>query len=175
MANSEQKIIDIAERMIREGGYNAFSFREIAKEIGIKSSSVHYYFPTKEDLGAKVAECYTQKFLNALGNVEALISENEKPTKHYIQTFKRAFVEDKRMCLCGLLGAEINALPEKVAEQTKLFFSENIKWLEKAYTLQKEENPKQKATRLLASLEGAMIMALVTNHEDVFNSLLSEE
>ena len=56
MEKKEQAILKITEEMVRRGGYNGFSFREIAKQVGIKSSSVHYHFPTKEDLGVAVAK-----------------------------------------------------------------------------------------------------------------------
>ncbi len=57
-----EQILDAAERMARTGGYNAFSFREIAKEVGIKAASVHYHFPGKQDLGAAIAKRYTDRF-----------------------------------------------------------------------------------------------------------------
>jgi TetR/AcrR family transcriptional regulator, transcriptional repressor for nem operon len=47
-------IMDAAERRMQRGGFGGFSFREIAADVGIKSSSVHYHFPTKEDLSAAV-------------------------------------------------------------------------------------------------------------------------
>ncbi len=47
-------IMDAAERRMQLGGFGGFSFREIAADVGIKSSSVHYHFPTKEDLAAAV-------------------------------------------------------------------------------------------------------------------------
>ena len=67
MENREQNILAAAEALVRERGYNGFSFREVAREVGIKSSSVHYHFPTKEDLGAAIAENYTENFLSKLG------------------------------------------------------------------------------------------------------------
>src|SRR5690242_7158071 len=47
-------ILDIAENLIQTQGYNAFSFRDIAEAAGIKTSSIHYYFPAKADLGKAV-------------------------------------------------------------------------------------------------------------------------
>ena len=47
-------IMDAAERRMRIGGFNGFSFREIAADVGVKSASVHYHFPTKENLAAAV-------------------------------------------------------------------------------------------------------------------------
>lgn len=175
MDNKEQKILETAERMVREGGYNGFSFREIAKEVGIKSSSVHYHFPTKEDLGAAVAAYYTDKFLNALGHPKELISAGKNPINLYIQSFKHALTQDKRMCLCGLLGAEINGLPAQVAKQTKVFFERNIDWLTEAYILQNgSKNAKEKATRTFALLEGGMIVANVLNDVDVFSEITKQ-
>lgn len=34
-------------KMMQTRGYNGLSFRELAKEVGIKSASIHYHFPTK--------------------------------------------------------------------------------------------------------------------------------
>ena len=50
MSDIKTAIMDAAERRMQLGGFGGFSFREIAADVGIKSSSVHYHFPTKEDL-----------------------------------------------------------------------------------------------------------------------------
>ena len=50
--DSATQILDIAERRMRQTGYNAVSYRDIAAEMGIKSASLHYHFPKKADLGA---------------------------------------------------------------------------------------------------------------------------
>jgi AcrR family transcriptional regulator len=67
-SNKAEEILDVAERMARTGGYNGFSFREIAKAVGIKAASVHYHFPTKDELGAAVARRYTERFLATPGD-----------------------------------------------------------------------------------------------------------
>ena len=59
--------MDAAERRMQLGGFGGFSFREIAADVGIKSSSVHYHFPTKEDLAAAVIRRWaeeTSKFID---------------------------------------------------------------------------------------------------------------
>ena len=166
----EQEILEAAEKMVREGGYNAFSFRDIAKEVGIKSSSVHYHFPTKADLGAAVAKYYTDKFLNHLGTPEELIKNKKDPIKIYIQAFKNALIKDKRMCLCGMLGAEVDGLPPEVAVETKAFFERNIEWLTTAYTLKDgKKDARAKAIQTLALLQGTIIMSNVLSDIKVFD------
>ena len=67
MSDVKTAIIDAAERRMQLGGFGGFSFREIAADVGIKSSSVHYHFPTKEDLAAAVIRRWaeeTSKFID---------------------------------------------------------------------------------------------------------------
>jgi len=44
------EILDATERLMVRSGYAAVSTRQVAREIGIKPSLVHYYFPTTDDL-----------------------------------------------------------------------------------------------------------------------------
>lgn len=172
MENKEEEILRAAEAMVREGGYNSFSFRDIATAVGVKSSSVHYHFPTKADLGAAVAEYYTNKFLGNLGDPKQLIEDNKDPIKIYIRAFKDALIRDKRMCLCGVLGAEIDALPSKVAAQTKIFFERNIEWLTIAYASKGlKKGAETKAMQTLSLLEGAMITSNVLTDINVFDKI----
>lgn len=175
MENKQEAILETAEKMIRDGGYRAFSFREIAKVIGIKSSSVHYYFPTKADLGAEVAKRYTERFLNRIGDSEQLIQQGKDPIENYVNVFREALVKDKSMCLCGLLGAEANSLPSEVVQATKLFFERNIEWLTQAYTLKSGQNaPHAQAVKTLALLEGTMMISNALGNTKIFDNVVKE-
>jgi len=68
MNERASQIIDTAIKMIREGGYHSFSFRQIATELGIKSASIHYHFPSKEDLGVAVMVRYTEIVVDAIAD-----------------------------------------------------------------------------------------------------------
>jgi AcrR family transcriptional regulator len=52
-------LLDAAEKRIRKCGYNAVSFRDLAVDADIKSASVHYHFPRKEDLGLALVQRYS--------------------------------------------------------------------------------------------------------------------
>ena len=41
------QILDLAQSLIQTRGYNAMSYRHLADEIGIKTSSIHYTSPQK--------------------------------------------------------------------------------------------------------------------------------
>ena len=169
-SDRERTIIDIAQSMIREGGYNNFSFRNIAAAIGIKSSSVHYHFATKEDLGAAVARCYTDQFIDSLGDPKELHDLGQDPISIYVAAFRKALEEDKLMCLCGMLGAEIEVLPTQVLLETRRFFQQNISWLEAAYSVSGSiAEAKIRATQTIATLEGAMIVSKAMDDLSLFD------
>lgn len=47
----KEKILAAAEKRVRHVGYNAVSFRDLAADVGVKSSSVHYHFLKKKIWG----------------------------------------------------------------------------------------------------------------------------
>src|ERR1700759_330472 len=112
--------MDAAEARIRAGGYANFSFRDLAAELGIKSASVHHHFPTKPAMAAAVARRFSERFL------EAVARRSEADEDDVIAVYRSAFREvierDGRMCLFGVLGAEIGLLPPEVVGQIHDFF-----------------------------------------------------
>ena len=52
------EILEVGQELIQTVGYDGFSYRDIADRVGIKSASVHYYFPAKTDLAEAVAKQY---------------------------------------------------------------------------------------------------------------------
>ena len=173
MSNLE-KIKDIAESRIREGGFGAFSFREIAKEIGIKSASVHYHFPTKTDLAVAVAKRYTERFMASL-NIDSEAGSSRELLENYIKQFRQAAIYDKKMCLCGALAAECGELPEAVHKEARLFFQQNIEWLTAIFLREFSEpsTAEKKAVSFLATLEGALLVSQVTGEKTYFEKAVS--
>lgn len=156
------EILDAAERMARTGGYNGFSFREIAKAVGIKAASVHYHFPGKDDLGAAVARRYTDRFLDALGAPDDPAAPEELLAA-YVALYRNALAGEGLMCLCGIFGAEIAALPAPVANEARTFFERNVDWLDRLFARAHPGTDPARcraaALRTVATLEGAMILA----------------
>lgn len=175
--SKKDELLKAAEVKVRSGGYSNFSFRDLAAEVGIKSASVHYHFPTKSDLGAELARRYTENFLSALGQPSDIIKRGDDPIACYIEQFRTALVEDRSMCLCGLLGAETDALPKAVQAETKRFFLKNIDWLEKAYLFKDSKShntAKTNAIKTISMLEGAMMISKTLNDNSAFEQAVAE-
>ena len=76
MTDVKIAIMDAAERRMQQGGFGGFSFREIAADVGIKSSSVHYHFPTKENLAAAVIRRWAERTSE---RIEKRLRKNPNP------------------------------------------------------------------------------------------------
>ena len=54
MNDTRSEIVRLASELIRSIGYNAFSYTDISQKLHIKNAAIHYYFPSKSDLGVEV-------------------------------------------------------------------------------------------------------------------------
>jgi TetR/AcrR family transcriptional regulator, transcriptional repressor for nem operon len=143
-------IMDAAERRMQLGGFGGFSFREIAADVGIKSSSVHYHFPTKEDLAAAVIRRWaeeTSKF------IDKELEKDPDPVRVWTNAFRGTALSEGRMCPCTVLGAASQDLPPEVAREVKGFFK---MCLDK---LVAEGLSPSNAAEVLSTITGALVVA----------------
>ncbi len=164
------EILEAAERHMRSGGFDAVSFRDLAAEVGIKSASVHYHFPQKVDLGEAVVHRYTEQFLAVLGPSDDPSETRADRIKRLCSAYEKAVTEDGLVCLCCVLGAESLKLPDPVAEAVDAFFTRVLGWTKNALKTKPDDTVTSplKASHIIASLQGAMILALVTKKPGLF-------
>jgi TetR/AcrR family transcriptional repressor of nem operon len=151
--NNKEKILGFAEEYIRTKGYHGFSFRDLAMRTEIKSASVHYHFPTKEDLVVALIDTYSKRtslFLESYnGQTEA------DAVRHLTKIFDLSITEGGQMCLCGMLASEIDGLPEVLKPKLAAFMDLMIDWLQPHMANQQHS----RAEAVVATLEGALILA----------------
>lgn len=161
MTEKRERLENVALESAQRKGLNGLSFRTLADEVGIKSSSVHYYFPEKSDLTRTLIERYTQNFL---ASVDSIASQNwalRKKLKAFIAIFENVAVEEK-LCLCGMMAAEVEQLDDENRKLLSAFFTDTEERLVTLFTEHKDElnaelSAKVLARSLLAGLEGALL------------------
>lgn len=157
-------IMEAAERRLRSDGYNGFSFRDLASDVGIKSASVHHHFPTKETLVAMLSERYADRFIEALATAPSGLAR----IAAYRDAFRRALGDDCGFCLCGMLGAESGSLPDQVRRSSRATFERMIDDLAQGLG-DAVPAPRQTALAVIAQLEGAMILARAFDDPAMFD------
>lgn len=163
-SSTAERILEAAERRLRTGGYNGFSFRDLAEDVGVRSASVHHHFPTKGDLVARLAARYADRFLATVADAPGGAGR----IAAYREAFRRSLQSGCVMCLCGLLGAESAALPPEVASESRRFFERAAAHLAEGLHGAVSE-PETTALTVLAQLEGASLLARVFGSPDVFD------
>jgi TetR/AcrR family transcriptional repressor of nem operon len=156
--DTRYKIIQLAQEAIATRGYSAFSFRELAAELGIKSASIHYHFPTKTHLGVEVARHYRTQLQQAFNNIEnGYLDDPKKAIESLIAVYRYEVRSSQRMTVCTMLAAEIKNLPVEIKNEMKSFYELNISWLERQFQKLGDENSREKACQLFALLQGGLM------------------
>lgn len=168
--STRDQILDCAQGLIQTRGYNGFSFRDIANDIGIKSASIHYYYPGKNDLAVAVAAIYRANFMDAT----QLLAASRKPAAEilsaYASLFEITLKSENKLCLCGMLASEVNSVDPELRAEIRHFFEEQHELLASVISngqskgeIDEHLNPDSFAKTFLAALEGAMIMARIND------------
>jgi TetR/AcrR family transcriptional repressor of nem operon len=129
--NSRETILAAARQAAQLHGYSGLNFRDLARDVGIKSASIHYYFPSKADLGAAVARRYWEDNAVALDAVSAASDDPLRSLRAYPDGFRKSLENENRLCLCSFMAAEYDDLPDAVKTEVRAFADVNIAWLSK--------------------------------------------
>jgi TetR/AcrR family transcriptional repressor of nem operon len=164
-ADTSQRILDVAERLVQTRGFNGFSYADIAEALDVTKASLHYHFPSKAELGKRLIERYEENFLATLKTIDATGAAARDKLKRYARIYADV-LRDNRMCLCGMLASDYATLPKPMKDEVKHFFDENEQWLaavleqgRKTGNLQFKGSALDLARLILGSLEGAMMLA----------------
>ena len=170
------QLLDVAQALVQTRGFNAMSFRDLADAVGIKTASIHYYFPTKEDLGLALLARYRSAFKGALTIIDAQTDEPKTKIKKCVDLFI-ATVRSDKICLVGMFATDFITISDSMQSEVKQFYTENETWLATVCKQGRDlgmfsfiGSPKNKAETIFATLEGALIAARLFKNEERLQS-----
>lgn len=157
------EILTLTEELIQRVGVGAFSYNQVADQIGIKAPTIHHYFKRKEDLVAEVAAGYRERFATQVDAI-AGVTATERLTQ-FAELFARTASGDL-MCLCGALAAEWATAGEAPRQEVQGFLDDQVAWLAEqirqgvaAGEFRDGLDPVASAETVLATLEGAILLS----------------
>jgi TetR/AcrR family transcriptional regulator, transcriptional repressor for nem operon len=164
-SDTNSRILDIAERLVQLRGFNGFSYADVASELKITKASLHYHYPGKADLGKALIERYASRFIDALDAID----QQERDPLAKLEAYAKIYADvlnERRMCLCGMLAAGYDTLPSPMQEAVIDFFDVNEAWLTRVLDQGVAEgklvlsgSPTEAAQAIVSGLEGAMLIA----------------
>lgn len=154
-------IIDRANELMMQRGFNGFSYRDISEPLGVKNAAIHYHFPSKTDLIAAVIHDNHE----LLKKSTSRFMENGGPAREQIEglfAFTSAQCKAGRpVCVGGALAADYDQLPEEIQNANQRFMNESAKWMTRVLELGREQgelefegDPASKARVILAAIQG---------------------
>ena len=163
--DTAKDLLDTAQRLVQERGYNAFSYKDLAEVVGIRTASIHYHFPSKAHLGVAMMERYTQGLNQALGTIDQDLSSNKAKLQAFIALYG-ATEACGAICLCGSLASDRETLPAELQEVVTGYLERSEAWLAgvlssgaKAGEFNLQSDAADLAASLLSSLQGGLILS----------------
>ena len=170
-------ILDSAQALAQSRGFNAFSYADIATEIGIRKASIHHHFPSKHDLETELLERYRAGFVAELKSIESSVAGSVERLQRYAQLYTNT-LSNHCICLAGMMASDVGALPEQLKPSLVAFFQEHVEWLTKVMTAGKSAgelnfsgSAQSQANAYLAALQGGLLMANAMGDDAVFKKL----
>jgi TetR/AcrR family transcriptional repressor of nem operon len=159
-------ILDVAQELLQTRGFNAFSIKDLAERVEIRTSSIHYHFPTKGDLCRALISRHRQRVAGVLAEVDQQLADPRKKLERFVSLFQATIEAGNRMCPFGMLAADAETLESGSCEELKESFNDLEGWLKcvllegrKAGVLSCAGSALHEARLILSALEGAMLVA----------------
>ena len=172
MSVTRERIMELAEDLILTKGYNSFSYQDISSSMGIKNAAIHYYFPSKENLGASIIKMNIQRFDEMTGNMKELGFDEWQQLESFIKLYHKSNREGK-ICLIGSLGTDFNTLSSSMQEELSTMIEKILHWLTDILKEGKakgqfsfEEEPRLKAGLILSNLMAGVQLSRAMHKSD---------
>jgi TetR/AcrR family transcriptional repressor of nem operon len=164
--DTKTRLLDAAQRLVQRRGHNGYSFRNLSQEVGIRTASVHYYFPTKTDLAVALVRRYRKELDEAMADIavrkDSLVDRLDSTVRLYTDTLSN----ESRICLCAALAGEYLSLPRPVRIELQALIADGEKWIARLLTegrargeIAKDRDPFCLARLWYAALQGALLVS----------------
>ena len=184
-AATRDQILDAAAGLIHLQGYHATSLDDVLRESGVGKGNFYYYFKSKEELGYAILDQIVTAFLER--TLGPCFSDPAGDPIAQIRCFLDRVLDAQRQrncvggCPLGNLASELSDVHEGFRTRLASVFSA---WRERLTQALEESRARGRVTGecqpaavaqfLVASLEGAILMAKVSKDIGVMEQCVAE-
>ena len=109
--SNRERIFDVSIDLFSEYGYDGVSVRQIAKEVGIRESSIYNHYPSKESILDSILDYYINRML-----------ANDIPVEQASENLDVGFDYFYR---AGLIAFTSQLIDEKMSKITRIILIES--------------------------------------------------
>lgn len=183
LSNTSEDILACSRALIVAGGYNGFSYADIAEVVGIRKASIHHHFPNKVDLVKAIVVQHRQATAAGIEQMQQAIPDPLGLLRAYARYWETC-IEDLSapFCVCALLAGELPVLPAEVAVEVRAYFRFLSGWMASVLergvqqgTIRLAQSPEVEAEVFMATVHGAMLSARAYGDAKVFGAITTAQ
>ncbi|PIF21624.1 TetR/AcrR family transcriptional regulator [Candidatus Pantoea floridensis] len=175
-----REIILHTRQLLTSGGYNSFSYADIAELVQIQKASIHHHFPSKVELVQAVVAEYREEARMGMAALEQNLNDPLLELQAYIDYWSACISEGTSpFCICVMLSVELPKLPREISSEVSGHFSDLADWLtallrkgEISGIFQLDEAPEIQAKSVMATVHGAMLAARALENTALFQEIV---
>ncbi|OON61024.1 TetR family transcriptional regulator [Massilia sp. KIM] len=183
LSNTSDEILACARGLIIAGGYNGFSYADIAEVVGVRKASIHHHFPNKVDLVKAIVVRHREATQGGVAYLQQAHTEPMALLRAYSQYWEKCIADlSAPFCVCALLAGELPILPAEVATEVRSYFRFLSGWMASVLeqgarqgTIRLAQAPQVEAEVFMASVHGAMLSARAYGDTAVFGTIMSAQ
>jgi TetR/AcrR family transcriptional repressor of nem operon len=173
-------ILRCARTLIIAGGYNGFSYADIAAVVGIRKASIHHHFPTKVDLVRTLLQQYREEADLGIAGFERRSANPVDHLRGYVGYWESCIGDPtSSFCVCALLAGQIPVLPQEIVLELRAYFRSLSAWLTsildrgvKQGTIVLSGSARAEAETFMATMHGAMLSVRAYGDPKLFGAIM---
>lgn len=172
ITSTRDQLLDAAVAMLQRVGFVSFSFRDLAAQVGIRSASIHYHFPTKADLGLALVARARQRRQEHEQQLAADYPDEGDRLLAVGRLISSLFCDRGCSSPVFILQAEFPVLPPPVQEAVRAWVAEKLdlitRWLDegrRAGRLRFPGTTQSQARLVWATMEYGAHLCRIQPHE----------
>ena len=164
--DTRTQLLDAAQRLVQTRGHNGFSFRDLSQEVGIRTASIHYHFPTKTDLAVALVRRYRESIGEAMADIAVQKDSLGERLSATVRLYTDTLRNESRICVCAALAGEYLSLPKAVQIELRGLIVDGERWIARFLTegrargeIPNDSDPQALARLWYAALQGALLVS----------------
>lgn len=164
--STKSLIVKTAEELILSYGYQGFSYKDISQLINLRTASIHYHFPTKEDLGVAFIQKYSRLF-SLWSNRAKKLSSRDK-LLDFCTMYGELSNDCTRICPIGMVAADYHKMPKQIQIKSQELIVQVEQWLEEMINIGISNrefkltlHPQEMSRHIIYAMSGALKMARI--------------
>ena len=157
---NRQLIIDSANQLFYQKGYNQTSFSEIADAAGMPRGNFYYYFKSKDEILDAVITDRIERMRHRLAEWDREYSTPLEKLHRFIDILLNSEQDAMRYgCPMGSLSVELGKTQLEQQARVKDMFDIFLEWGTNQFKALGTKQPRAQALHLLASMQGTLLVA----------------